>query len=158
VQASDLDLTCAKEEYHCLIEKGMAIKRAVEESRRIVHPVEEDLSFLYGTIFICPPKVEGNHSRNVCIFADRQVDRSPTGTGVSGRLAIQFLRGEIDLNQPIVIESIIGSCFTGRVNQKTTVGSYEAVIPEVEGTAHITGRHEFLIDPDDPLRNGFFLS
>jgi trans-L-3-hydroxyproline dehydratase len=158
VQAADLGLTCTKEEHNCLVEKGMAIKRAVEASRRIVHPVQKELNFLYGTIFICPPKSQRSHSRNVCIFADGQVDRSPTGTGVSGRLAVHFVRGEIDLKQPIAIESIIGSCFTGRVTQKTTVGGYEAIIPEVEGTAYVTGRHEFFIDPDDPLRNGFIVS
>jgi trans-L-3-hydroxyproline dehydratase len=85
------------------------------------------------------------------------VDRSPTGTGVSGRLALHHARGEISLDQPIVIESIIGSRFTGRVVETTTFGPYPAIIPEVEGTAHITGRHEFLIDPNDPLRDGFIL-
>jgi trans-L-3-hydroxyproline dehydratase len=85
------------------------------------------------------------------------VDRSPTGTGVSARLAIHHARGEINLNEPITIESIIGSCFSGCVFQTTTFGPYPAIIPEVEGTAYITGRHEFLIDPNDPLRNGFLL-
>jgi trans-L-3-hydroxyproline dehydratase len=135
----------------------MAIKRAVMASRPIAHPFEEDLSFLYGTIFIGPPLGEGAHSRNVCIFADGEVDRCPTGTGVGGRLAIHYARGEVGLDQPIVIESIIGSRFTGRIVETTTFGPYPAVIPEVEGSAHITGRHEFLIDPADPLRDGFIL-
>jgi trans-L-3-hydroxyproline dehydratase len=94
----------------------------------------------------------------VCIFAEGEVDRSPTGTGVSARLAIHHARGEINLNEPITIESIIDSRFSGRVVQTTTFGSHPAIIPEVEGTAYITGRHEFLIDPNDPLRNGFLLS
>jgi trans-L-3-hydroxyproline dehydratase len=68
------------------------------------------------------------------------------------------VRSEIDLNESIIIESIIGSRFSGRVVQTTTYGPHHAIIPEVEGTAHITGRHEFLIDPNDPLRNGFLLS
>ena len=135
----------------------MAIKRTIMASRPITHPFEEDLSFLYGTIFIGPPLAEGAHSRNVCIFAEGEVDRSPSGTGISGRLAIHHARGEISLNQPIVIESIIGSRFSGVVVQTTTLSSYLAVIPEIEGTAHITGRHEFLIAPTDPLREGFVL-
>ena len=126
-------------------------------TRPITHPVEEDLGFLYGTIFIGPPLDEEAHSRNVCIFADGQVDRCPTGTGISGRLAIHNARGEVSLNQPIVVESIIGSRFTGSIVETTTFGPYSAIIPQVEGTAHITGRHEFLIDPTDPLRNGFIL-
>ncbi len=157
VQAEDVGLTCTPEDFRPLIEKGMAIKRAVMASRPISHPFEEDVSFLYGTIFIGPPLDEGADSRNVCIFAEGEVDRCPTGTGVSGRMAIHHARGQIDFNQPMVIESIIGSRFTGRVIETTTFGPHPAVIPEVEGSAHITGRHEFLIDPSDPLREGFIL-
>jgi trans-L-3-hydroxyproline dehydratase len=158
VQAEEVGVRCSPEDFRALIEKGMAIKRSIMASRPIPHPFEEDLSFLYGTIFIGPPQEQGAHSRNVCIFAEGEVDRSPTGTGVSARLAIHHARGEINLNEPITIESIIDSRFSGRVVQTTTFGSHPAIIPEVEGTAYITGRHEFLIDPNDPLRNGFLLS
>lgn len=157
VQAGDVGLTCTPEDYRPLIEKGMAIKRAVMAARPIPHPFEADLSFLYGVIFVGPALAEGGHSRNVCVFAEGEVDRSPTGTGVSGRLALHHACGEIGINQPLMIESIIGSRFTGRVLDTTTFGPYPAVIPEIEGTAHLTGRHEFLIDPEDPLRAGFML-
>ncbi len=157
VQAAELGLYCAPENYRALIEEGMAIKRAIMHSRAIEHPFEKDLSFLYGTIFIDASQSEHAHSRNVCIFAEGEVDRSPTGTGVSGRVAIHHARGEIGVNQPIIIESIIGSTFTTRVAQTTTFGPYAAIIPEVEGRAFITGRHEFLIDPNDPLKDGFIL-
>jgi proline racemase len=157
VQAESVGLVCTPEDYRGLIETGRAIKQAVMANRSIPHPFEADLSFLYGTIFVGPALGEGAHSRNVCVFAEGEVDRSPTGTGVSGRLAIHHARGEIGLNQSITIESIIGSRFTGRVIDATTFGPYPAVIPEVEGSAHITGRHEFLIDPADPLRAGFML-
>ena len=157
VRAEDAGVICTPDHFRVLIERGMAIKRAVMASRPIPHPFEADLSFLYGTIFIGPALGEGAHSRNVCIFAEGEVDRSPTGTGVSGRLAIHYARGEIGLGEPVVIESLIGSRFGGRVVGTTTFGPYPAVIPEVEGTAHITGRHEFLIDPGDPLRQGFIL-
>ena len=157
VQAADVGVTCTPQDFRSLIEKGMAIKRAVMESRPIPHPFEPDLGFLYGTIFIGPPQGADAHSRNVCIFAEGEVDRSPTGTGVSGRLAIHYARGDIGLNERLVVESIIGSRFKGRVVETTTFGNYPAIIPEIEGTAHITGRQEFLIDPSDPLRNGFIL-
>lgn len=157
VQAEEVGLTCTPEDFRALIEKGMAIKQAVMASRPIPHPFEEDLSFLYGTIFIGPPHSADAHSSNVCIFAEGEVDRSPTGTGVSGRLAIHYARGEIQDKQPIIIESILGSRFTGRVIETTTFGPHAAIIPEVEGRAYITGRHEFLIDPADPLREGFIL-
>jgi len=157
VQAGSVGLTCTPEDYGALIETGRAIKQAIMTNRPIPHPFEADLSFLYGTIFIGPPLGEGAHSRNVCVFAEGEVDRSPTGTGVSGRLAIHHARGELGLNQPIIIESIIGSRFTGRVIATTPFGPHPAITPEVEGVAHITGRHEFLIDPTDPLRAGFML-
>ncbi len=157
IQAQDVGLTCTPENFRAFIEKGLAIKRAIMASRPITHPFEEDLSFLYGPIFIGPPLEEGSHSRNVCVFAAGEVDRCPTGTGVSGRLAIHHARGEIGVDEPIVVESIIGTRFTGRIVETTTFGPYPAIIPEVEGTAHITGRHEFSIDPDDPLRDGFIL-
>ncbi len=157
LKAEDVGLICAPENYQQLIEKGMAIKRAVMAGRAIKHPFEEDLSFLYGTIFTGQPSDPNHHSRNVCIFAEGEVDRSPTGTGVSGRLAIHYARGEIGAGEPIVIESLIGSKFKGRVVQTVSLGSHHAIIPEVEGTAHITGRHEFLIDPQDEWRDGFIL-
>jgi trans-L-3-hydroxyproline dehydratase len=157
VQAEDVGLTCTPENFRPLIGKGIAIKRAVMADRPIPHPFEPDLSFLYGTIFVGPPLEGGAHSRNVCIFAEGEVDRCPTGTGVSARLAIHHARGEIGIGEPMVVESIIGSRFTGRIVETTAFGPYPAIIPEVEGTAHITGRHEFLIDPADPLRDGFIL-
>jgi trans-L-3-hydroxyproline dehydratase len=157
VNAKDAGVRCIPEDFRPLIEKGMAIKRAVMAARPIPHPFEPDLSFLYGTIFIGPPQGAGAHSRNVCIFAEGEVDRSPTGTGVSARLAIHHARGEVGLNESIVVESIIGSRFSGRIAAATTFGNYPAVIPEIEGTAHICGRQEFLVDPSDPLKHGFML-
>ncbi|MCU0560351.1 MAG: proline racemase family protein [Desulfobacterales bacterium] len=157
VEAEAAGVRCLPEDFRPLIEKGMAIKRAVAAQRQIAHPFEADLGFLYGTIFIGPPQGADAHSRNVCVFAEGEVDRSPTGTGVSGRLAILHARGEIGIGERIRIESIIGSRFSGAVAETTSFGPYPAVIPEVEGAAHITGRHEFVIDPSDPLREGFIL-
>ncbi len=157
VQADKLGLKCSPDEYQALIDRGIAIKQAIIKSRSITHPFEPDLSFLYGTIFIAPSLGKGADTRNVCVFADGEVDRSPTGTGVSGRMAIHFARKEVATSQPLVVESIIGSRFTGRVVEVTKFGPYDAVVPEVEGTASITGRHEFCVDPEDSLRNGFFL-
>ncbi len=112
---------------------------------------------LYGTIFVGPAVDSAHHSRNVCVFADGEVDRSPTGTGVSGRLAIHHARGEVSQGQTIEIESILGTTFTGRVTATSRVGPHDAVVPEVGGRAHITGRNELWLDPEDPLAEGFFL-
>jgi proline racemase len=139
---------------------GEAIKHAANAAISIKHPLEADLSFLYGTIFTDQPEDPAHHSRNVCIFANGEVDRSPTGTGVSGRLALHYAKNEITEGQQIVIESIIGSAstFSGRVVGHAQVGPYKAVVSEVSGRAFITGRHEYIIDPSDELGRGFFLS
>jgi trans-L-3-hydroxyproline dehydratase len=156
-KAEELGVRVVPEEFRKLIEVGMAIKRAVMNSRQIRHPFEEDLGYLYGTIIDGPPLGAGSDSRNVCIFAEGEVDRSPTGTGVSGRVALEHAKGRLPVGKPFVIESLIGTRFSGRVARETTFGEYAAVIPEVEGSAFITGRHEFLIAPDDPLKDGFIL-
>jgi proline racemase len=156
-KAEDLGVRIVPEEFRKLIEIGMAVKHAVKESLEIRHPFEEDLGFLYGTIIDGRPHSEGADSRNVCIFAEGEVDRSPTGTGVSGRVALEHAKGSLGVGDPFVIESLIGTRFTGRVVRQTTFGEYAAVIPDVEGSAWITGQHEFLVAPDDPLRAGFIM-
>lgn len=156
-RAEDFGLNLTPDDFRQLIDIGMQIKLAVMENLPIEHPFEPDLGFLYGTIFIGEPHNTGNHSRNVCIFADGEVDRCPTGTGVSARAAIHHTRGELDLNEPFIVESILGTSFTGEIVKITQYGPYAAVIPKVTGSANITGRNEWLIDPQDPLRNGFIL-
>jgi proline racemase len=155
--AGQFGLGLEPSEFRQLIDIGVAIKKAVMEDLPIRHPDEEDLGFLYGTILTGPPHGQGAHSRHVCVFGDRQVDRSPTGTGVSARLALLQARGELAAGAEVVVESLIGTRFTGRVLRTATVGAYPAVTPEIEGSAHITGRHEFLIDPADPLGEAFLL-
>ena len=157
VDAAPLGLQCTVDETQQLIRHGVMIKRAIMAERSIVHPLAEDLGFLYGTIFIAQPRSANCDSRNVCIFADGQLDRSPTGTGVSARLAIHHARGEIGMGRPMVVESIIGSRFTGWIVRTTRVGDSPAVIPEIEGTASLTGRHEFWLDPSDEFRHGFLV-
>lgn len=153
----NFDLT--PDSYRALISTGMDIKHAVMKTdTTITHPFEEDLSFLYGTIFVDNTKqASGNDSRNVCIFAEGEVDRCPTGSGVSGRMAIHKKREEIDYGEVMTIESITGSVFTGSVVSEESYGDFNAVIPQVEGTAHITGMQTFIIDPNDPMKNGFIL-
>ncbi|MBX3059629.1 MAG: proline racemase family protein [Anaerolineae bacterium] len=157
VRAEDVGVGLAAENVGALITKGRAIKTAVRQSLPIHHPFEPDLGFLYGVIFVGAAHDLAHHSRNVCIFAEGEVDRCPTGTGVSARAALHFARGELGLRQPFVVESILGTTFTGEVVEVTVFGGYTAVIPQVTGTAHICGRNELLIDPADPLRDGFIL-
>jgi trans-L-3-hydroxyproline dehydratase len=157
VDVAAVGLTCTPADASRLIDIGRAIKKAVNASREIRHPVEDDLGFLYGVIFVGPAESPDHHSRNVCVFAEGELDRSPTGTGVSGRLAIHHARGELGLGETIVVESIVGSLFNGTVVETTEFGGYAAVVPEIEGQAHILGRSEYWIDPADRLGEGFLL-
>lgn len=154
VRAQDVELECTPKYFNQLIEKGMLIKHAVQATGTVKHPFEKELGFLYGTIFL-GEALNGGDSRNVCIFAEGEVDRSPTGTGVSARMAIHYARKEIGINQPMTVESILGTKFTGSVIKESSFGPHRAVVPKVEGTSHFIGRSEFFIDPEDPLRNGF---
>jgi trans-L-3-hydroxyproline dehydratase len=157
VTANDAGLELVPENLNRLIDYGRRIKSAVMSRFSITHPLEPDLSFLYGTIFTGPALNAAHHSRNVCIFADGEVDRSATGSGVSARAALHFAKGELGLNEQITIESVLGSTMSVKVVETTKFGPHDAVIPEVSGTASIIGRNEFYFDPEDPLRNGFFL-
>jgi proline racemase len=140
-----------------LIEAGMTIKEAVAARCPIKHPVESDLSFLYGTIFVGSPQSQDAACRQVCIFADGALDRCPTGTGVSAHLAIRHARKQIQAGQAFTVESILGTRFIGRVVEEVHYEGIPSVIPEIEGNAYVTGKHEFFIDPDDPLQAGFVL-
>lgn len=157
VEAEPLGLTLDESAYTRLIETGRTIKHAIMKAMPIEHPYEADLSFLYGTIFTGPPRKRGHHSRNVCVFAEGEVDRSSTGSGVSARAALHHARGELSLGAPLTIESILGSTMTVKAVETLRFGPHDAIIPEVSGTAHLTGRNEFWFDPNDPLQNGFIL-
>jgi trans-L-3-hydroxyproline dehydratase len=157
--AERVGLQVVREQTPALVAAGEAIKRAVNAALPIQHPFEPDLGFLYGTILTGPPEDARHHSRNICVFANAEVDRSPTGTGVSARLALHHAKGELAMDEPILIESILGarSVFGGRVVAQAHVGPHAAVVPEVSGTAFITGRHEFIVDPADALGQGFLV-
>jgi len=157
VEASTLELSLVPANSARLIEYGRRIKHAVMAAFPIKHPFEGDLSFLYGTIFTGPSLDPAHHSRNVCIFADGELDRSATGSGVSARAALHHAKSELGLNEKITIESILGSTMNVKVVELTQYGPYDAVVPEVSGTASITGRSEFYFDPEDDLRSGFIL-
>jgi proline racemase len=155
VDAASVGVGLAAADHDDLIRVGRAIKRACMDAHPLVHPTDPELGFFYGTIFVGPAHEPEHHSRNVCVFAEGEVDRSPTGTGVSGRLALHHARGEIGTGESLVIESILGTTFTGQVVREFDFHGRGAVIPQVEGQAFVTGRHEFVIDPNDPLGEGF---
>lgn len=136
---------------------GMAIKNAVEALVRIEHPQDPSLSGLYGTIITGPAESQDADLRNVTIFADAEVDRSPCGTGTCAVMAVLAAMGLLGPEQAFTHESIIGSRFRGRLAGETTIGELPAIIPEITGDAFVTGEHTFLIDENDPFAHGFRL-
>ena len=133
-----------------LIERGRRIKDALNRAGGVVHPLVPELCDVYGVIW--------THGRdNVTVFADGQVDRSPCGSGTSARLALFDARGELVRGETLLHRSIVGTEFAGRVVAGAEVAGIPAVITEVEGSAHLTGRHEFVLEPGDPLGTGFLL-
>jgi proline racemase len=136
---------------------GMEIKRSIEASIRVMHPCEPDLHGVYGTIFTGPPSLPNADLRNVTVFADAEVDRSPCGTGTCAVMAVLAAMGVLGPDQTFTHESIIGTTFRGRVLETTSVGDVPAIVPEISGEAHITGETTFVIDERDPLAYGFRL-
>jgi proline racemase len=141
-----------------LIEVGRRVKAELEAEHQFVHPLEPELRGIYGVIFwqdedAGPPLVQ----RNVTVFADGEVDRSPCGSGTSARLALLAAEGRLGVGDELVHRSIVGSEFRARIVAETDVAGRPAVITEVEGSAHLTGRHEFVLEPEDELGLGFLL-
>jgi proline racemase len=162
LNAAQAHLEVRPNDYANLIKLGHEVKHALESVCQVVHPLEPELRGIYGAMIDGEPfsstisEAEIRQS-NVCVFADRQVDRSPTGTGTAGRVAQLFAQGKLAMGQTLVNESIVGTAFEGRMLEETRVADFPAIIPEVSGRASITGYHMFVVDVDDPLPNGFFL-
>ncbi|MDP2121220.1 MAG: proline racemase family protein [Hoeflea sp.] len=140
------------------VEAADRLTKAAQAAIPLSHPDAEDLAFLYGTILTDGRDTFSDQpTRNVCVFADRQVDRSPTGSGVTARLAAMHDRGQIAPGQERIFQSIIGSRFSGRVASVTTCGAHRAITAIVSGRAFYSGRSELMIEDDDPLAEGFLV-
>jgi trans-L-3-hydroxyproline dehydratase len=154
-EAAGLAVDAAK--LHDLRRLGTEVKAEVERQRQVVHPLDAGLKGIYGTIFTAPPQHADAHLRNVTIFADAEVDRSPCGTGTAAVMAVLSEMGVLAEHAPFVHESIVGTLFTDRIVGRQQVGDKPGIVPEIAGSAWITGEHTFLIDGDDPLKAGFRL-
>ncbi|XP_078262728.1 trans-3-hydroxy-L-proline dehydratase isoform X1 [Rhinoraja longicauda] len=142
-----------------LVDAAVAVTNAVKARIKLHHPDSEDLAFLYGTI-ITDGKDEFSKepTANVCVFADAQVDRSPCGSGVTARIALQYHKGSILLNQTRTFQSgLTNSVFTGKAVEETKCGDFKAVVVEISGQAHYTGTANFCVEDDDDLKDGFLL-
>lgn len=139
-----------------LVRAANALSGAVREHVEIAHPDAGDLGYLYGSV-LTDGRDGGPVTANVCVFADSQVDRSPTGSGVTARMALGHARGQVGPGEECVFESVTGSTMTGRIVAERMVGDLPAVTVEVCGRAFYTGSASFVIEPDDPFRYGFLV-
>ena len=140
-----------------LIDLGRELKREIEAWQDVIHPLEPELRDVYGVIFWQEEGEEPLTQRNITVFADGEVDRSPCGSGTSARLALLDRSGRLPRGDELRHLSIIGSEFRARVVGDAEVAGIPAVVTEVEGSAYRTGEHVFTLDPDDPLGDGFML-
>ena len=137
-----------------LTDFGIHMLEQVNKEVEIKHP-ELDITTVDLVEMYCSTDTPGCNKRNVVIFGDHMADRSPCGTGTSAKLATLYKRGEIGIGEPFVYESFIGSQFKGVILKEAKVGEFDAVIPQITGSAYLTGDATYVIDPDDPLKYGF---
>ncbi len=132
-----------------------ALRRLLNEAGDYVHPEDETIRGVSHILWTGVPKTPGAHARNAVFYGDKAIDRSPCGTGTSARMALMAARGELAVGDDFVHESIIGSLFTGRVEETARVGNRDAIVPSIEGWARITGFNTLFIDERDPYAHGF---
>jgi len=150
-------LTVCEESVEELKRFGTDVKIAANAAISVEHPMIPEINHIYGTIIHGAPRHKGSTQANCCIFANGQVDRSPTGSGTAGRVAQLYLHGQLPRNSVLVNESIIGSVFKAKVLGETKIGEIDAVIPEVSGRAFIVGFAKWVVDVRDPLTHGFLV-
>jgi proline racemase len=155
--AAELGLDLERSPVGRLVEAATEVKEAAAETVDLSHPDADDLAFLYGTILTDGGDGAGEPTTNVCVFADGQVDRSPTGSGVGARLALMHRRGLVEVGEVRCFRSLTGGVFEGRVTAAIRAGPHPAVLTEVAGRAFHTGEARFKVEPDDPLGWGFLL-
>ncbi len=141
-----------------LVDAATQLTEAVRAALPLSHPEHDDLAFLYGSILTDGrDRPEGGPSRNICVFADAEVDRSPTGSGVTARMAARYAQGKVALYQRCLFESVTGAEFTGEVMETFQYGELQGVTVRVSGQAHYSGEARYWLDEDDTIGQGFLL-
>ena len=155
VAVDDLPVSCRPDDVDHLITLGREVKAVLGGHPSVIHPSDNRLSGLYGTILHegvqSPPGGACLHQRNVTIFADGQVDRSPCGSGTCARLALLHDDGRLDVGDPFHHEGVAGGTFEARIEAVTDMG----IIPSVKGSSHRHATTTFTLDPHDPVGLGF---
>lgn len=161
VSADQVGLELKPESTERLIELGMTIIDEANAQLTVRHPARPEVTTVDVTEFYTSGGVvDGSgraYGRSAVIYGASHIDRSPCGTGTSAKMAMLHHRGQLALHQPYVNAGILDTTFEGRLVAETMVGDLPAVVPEVRGSAHITGVHRFALTPDDPFPEGFLI-
>ncbi len=157
VEASKLGLSIVPERAGDLVRAGIAIREAVNAQIRVRHPEKPFIEGLTHVEFYGVPTHPEAHAKNAVVIPPGSIDRSPCGTGTSAKVATLYAKGKLKMGEKFVHESILGTLFEAQIVEETKVGDVPAVVPEITGSAYVTGIHQFVVDPDDPLKEGFLL-
>ena len=158
VRDSELKLEIDPENSNIISERAIKLRGLINKEIKVQHPTQPhintvDLVEIYGD-----PKSPDADYQNVVVFGSGQIDRSPCGTGTSAKMATLHAKGQLEINKTFVYESIINTKFRGRILEETKIGEFDAIIPEITGSAYITGFNHIIVDEDDPVKYGFSLN
>ena len=159
VKAEDLGVEILPENASQLTDLGMRIRSAASDAISVLHPTSSDINWIFGTVIVTPPVVEGNtvKTRNICVFGESSVDRSPCGSGTCARMAQLHTRGILKPGMKFVNHSIIDTVFEGEIVSEVDIAGTPGIVPKVYGSAYIMGFNNIVVDSEDPMKEGFKL-
>lgn len=158
VDSKEIEIAIRPGNGRVLLELGMELLHLVNKEISVIHPEMPYINHISHVQFSEPPSTPGENYKNMIVFGKYQTDRSPCGTGTSARMAALFSKGQLNLNETFIHENgITGTTYKGMLVEKSKVGKFEAVIPEITGSAFITGFNQLVLDDRDPIGDGFFI-
>ena len=157
VKAEQVGLSIVPENAEKLKALGIALRDIINREIPVIHPTLSHIHTVDLVEWWSETETKGATLKNCVVFGKGQVDRSPCGTGTSAKMATLFARGELKVGEPFYYESILGTIFEGKILDTAKVGGYDAVIPQITGSAYITAFNHFVMEKNDPLKYGFVL-
>ena len=157
-EASQLGIELVPENTHRLCAYAMEIKENFSRAQTISHPLETGIDWIYGVVLMTEPEEAGQgrlRTRNITVFGEAEVDRSPCGTGTSARMSQLYAKGVLKPGMILENHSIIDTVFEGTIAEETDVSGIPAIIPKISGNAYIMGFNQLVLEPDDPMPEGF---
>jgi len=157
VNAQELGVELEPNNIQVLVELYTRIKKIISTHEKVVHPNLPHINWVEHVDFAGPPKSKGAHAQNVDVFGRGQIDRSPCGTGTCAKMALLHSKGQLQVGEAFINESILRTKFIGRILAETRINGYDAIVPQITGSAYITGFQRLIFDETDPLAYGFLL-